>query len=48
VIGNLIGFIELGAIVLAWMLIWNFLVKGVTAHHADSPWAQGLAAAFHA
>jgi hypothetical protein len=47
-LGSLIGFFELGAIVLAWMLIWNFMIKGVTAHHADQPWAQGLAAAFHA
>jgi len=48
VIGSLIGFFELGAIILAWTIILNFLIKGVTAHHSDRPWAQGLAALYHA
>lgn len=47
-LGSVLGFFELGAIILAWTIIWNFLIKGVTAHHADSPWAQGLAAIYHA
>lgn len=42
------GFIELGAIILAWTIIWNFFLKGVTAQHADHPAAQGLAAIYHA
>ena len=44
-VGALVGFFELGAIVLAWLVIWNFIIKGVCAHHANQPWAQGLAAA---
>lgn len=44
-IKSIIGFFELGAIILAWLIIWNFLLKGVAGHHANSPWAQGLAAA---
>ncbi len=42
------GFVELGFVVLAWSILLNFLIKGVTALHADKPWAQGLAAIFHA
>lgn len=45
---TVLGFFELGAIILAWTIIWNFLIKGVTARHADSAWAQGLAANYHA
>ena len=33
---------------LASLIVLKFLIKGVTAHHADSPAAQGLAAVFHA
>lgn len=47
-IGSVLGFFELGAIILAWVIVWNFLIKGVTAHHANYAWAQGLAADFHA
>jgi len=47
-LGTVVGFFELGAIVLAWTIVWNFLLKGVTAHHADKPWAQGLASLYHA
>lgn len=47
-IGSALGFIELGGIILAWMIFWNFLVRGFTAQHADSPAIQGLAAAYHA
>jgi hypothetical protein len=47
-IGNLVGFVELGGIVLAWIIFWNFLIRGFTANHSNSTWAQGLAAAFHA
>jgi hypothetical protein len=48
VIGSLIGFIELGGVVLAWMIFWTYLIKSWTAHHRDSKPAQGLAAVFHA
>lgn len=47
-IGSLMGFIELGGIVLAWMVFWNYLIKGFTANHSDSTAAQGLAAILHA
>lgn len=46
--GSVLGFFELGALILAWTILWNFLLKGVTAHHSDQPWAQGLAAIYHA
>jgi hypothetical protein len=39
-----LGFIELGALVLAWMILWQFLVKGWTGAHPNLPAAQGLAA----
>lgn len=41
------GFIELGAIILAWTIIWNFLIKGFTGAYSDSPAAQGLAAVYN-
>lgn len=47
-IGSLVGFVELGGIVLAWMIWWNFVIRQFTAHHSNNPAAQGLAAAFHA
>jgi hypothetical protein len=47
-IGNLIGFVELGGIVLAWMIFWMYLLRSFTANHSNSTWAQGLAAAIHA
>jgi hypothetical protein len=47
-LSSVVGFIELGAIILAWVIVWNFLIKGVTARHANSAWAQGLAANYHA
>ena len=47
-IGSLMGFIELGGIVLAWMVFWNYLIKGFTANHSDNVAAQGLAAILHA
>jgi hypothetical protein len=43
-----IGFIELGGIILAWTIFWNFVIRGFTANHSDSPAAQGLAAVYHA
>jgi len=42
------GFVELGFVVLAWSILLGFLIKGITAQHSDKPWAQGLAALFHA
>lgn len=45
---GLLGFFELGLIVLMWSIFWNWLIKGITARYADSPWAQGLAALLHA
>lgn len=42
--GSILGFVELGAIILAWLILWNFLIKGVTGLHGDSPVMTGLAA----
>lgn len=47
-VGSVLGFLELGGIILAWMIFWNFLIRGFTAQHANNPALQGLAAAFHA
>lgn len=47
-IGTVIGFLELGAIVLAWTILWNFVIKSFCAEHADIPAVQGLAAVYHA
>lgn len=33
---------------LASLIVLNFLIKGVTAHHTDAPVALGLAAVYHA
>ena len=41
---NVIGFIELGGIVLAWNIFWNFLIKQFTAHYSNSNAMSGLAA----
>lgn len=46
--GVVTGFVELGIVILAWTIILNFLMKGITARYSNSPWAQGLAAIFHA
>jgi hypothetical protein len=45
---GVLGFFELGLIILMWNIFWTFLLKGITARYADSAWAQGLAAVFHA
>lgn len=45
---GILGFFELGGIVLAWMIFWNFVLKGWMAQHAEMPAVQGLAAIFHA
>lgn len=47
-IGSLLGFVELGGIILAWLIFWNFLIRAFTAHHSNSPAMQGLAATLHA
>lgn len=43
-IGSIIGFLELGGIILAWMIFWQFLIHSFTANHSNSTAAQGLAA----
>lgn len=43
----IMGFLELGVMILAWTLIWNFLIKGFTGIYAESPAAQGLAAVYN-
>lgn len=47
-IGSVIGFIELGGIILAWMIFWSYLTKSWAANHSNLPAAQGLAAVIHA
>lgn len=47
-IGNVMGFFELGAIILAWMILWQYLIRSWTANHANSTAAQGLATIIHA
>lgn len=47
-VGSLMGFIELGGIVLAWMIWWNFLIKAYCANHSNNVAAQGMAAVLHA
>lgn len=42
-IGSVMGFFELGAIILAWMILWNYLIRGWTAIHSNNVAAQGLA-----
>jgi hypothetical protein len=41
---GLIGFVELGAIILAWLIVWQFIIKGFTAQHAGNAASDGLAA----
>lgn len=43
-IGNFISFVELGGIVLAWVIVWNYLIGAFTSHHSNSPASQGIAA----
>lgn len=43
-LGSAISFIELGGVVLAWVMFWNYLIGAFTTHHANSPAAQGFAA----
>lgn len=31
----------MGLVILAWMIFWHYLLRFVTAHHANSPAAQG-------
>jgi hypothetical protein len=33
----------IGIYILAWLIVINFLLRGVLAHHANNPAAQGLA-----
>jgi len=46
-INSLLGFIELGGIVLAWLIFWNFLIGAFAGHHSNWPSMQGLAAILH-
>lgn len=43
-----LGFFEMGAVILMWMIFWNWFVKGLIARYSDQPWAQGLGALLHA
>jgi hypothetical protein len=33
----------LGLVILAWLIVWHFILRAFAAKHADSPAAQGLA-----
>lgn len=46
--GSILGFFELGAIILAWTIVWNFIIKGFTGNHTDNAAATGLASIYHA
>ena len=35
-IGAAIGFIELGGLVLAWVIFWNYILRGFCAAHTGS------------
>lgn len=43
-LGNVISFIELGGIIIAWMIFWNYLIGSFTGTHSNSPAAQGFVA----
>jgi len=43
-VNTVLGFVELGALVLAWWIFWSFTIKGWTGAHPNLPAAQGLAA----
>jgi hypothetical protein len=45
---GILGFFELGAIILMWTIFWNWLLKGLMARYSEYPAVQGLAAVFHA
>jgi hypothetical protein len=40
----ILGFLELGLIILGWMIFWTFVVKGWAVRHPDLPAAQGISA----
>lgn len=42
--GNALGFLELGLIILAWNIVWDFITKAWAGKHREHPAAQGLAA----
>lgn len=44
-LGIAVGLVEFVGLVIAAWIVGEFLIRGVTAHHSDSAWAQGLAAA---
>lgn len=44
---NILGFIELGGIILAWLIFWNYLLGPFMAHHSNWPAMQGLAGILH-
>lgn len=46
-LGSFLGFIELGGIVLAWWIFWEYLLTAFMAHHSNWPAMQGLAAIIH-
>lgn len=43
-LAGVISFVELGAIILAWLIVWNFTIKGFTGLHRGNAAADGLAA----
>lgn len=43
-IGSIVGFLELGGIILAWIVFWNYLIRSFTANHSNNTAMQGLAA----
>jgi hypothetical protein len=31
-----------GFVILAWLLLWSFVLRTIQRHNADKPFAQGL------
>lgn len=46
-IGSVMGFFELGAIILAWNILWSYLIRSWTANHSNNVAAEGLASVMH-
>jgi hypothetical protein len=45
-ITSLLGFFELGAIILAWTIFWNWFLTALLSRYKDHPAVQGLAAIY--
>ncbi len=46
-IQSVLGFFELGIIILAWWVFWSWFTKALAARYSDFPAFKGLAAVLH-